>query len=96
MEWIFSTKEFLILVSSSQTQCFRVRPRLQQSFPCSRHLYAGVYMGDIHPWFQHELYLSRHELYLSQHELDLSQHELDLSQHDELYLSQHELYFNIN
>ena len=34
-EWIFSTKEFLILVSSSQTQCFRIRPCLQKSFPCS-------------------------------------------------------------
>ena len=30
------TKEFLILVSSSRTQCFRIQPRLQQSFPCSR------------------------------------------------------------
>jgi len=34
-EWIFSTKEFLILVSSSQTQCFRIRPCLQKYFPCS-------------------------------------------------------------
>ena len=28
------TKEFLILVSTSRTQCFRIRPCLQQSFPC--------------------------------------------------------------
>ena len=30
------TKEFLILVSSSQTQCLKIRPRLLQSFHCSR------------------------------------------------------------
>ena len=35
-EWIFSNKEFLILVSSYLGHCFRIRPRLQQSFPCSR------------------------------------------------------------
>ena len=35
LDWIFSRKEFLILVSSSWTQCFRIRPCLQQSFPCS-------------------------------------------------------------
>ena len=29
-------KKMLILVSSSRTQCFRIRPRLQQSFPCSQ------------------------------------------------------------
>ena len=29
-------KKFLILVSSSLTQCFKIRPRLQQSFPCSQ------------------------------------------------------------
>ena len=29
-------KKILILVSLSRTQCFRIRPCLQQSFPCSR------------------------------------------------------------
>ena len=34
--WIFFDKKILILVSSSRIQCFRIRPRLQQSFPCSQ------------------------------------------------------------
>ena len=29
-------KKILILVSSSRTKCFRIRPSLQLSFPCSR------------------------------------------------------------
>ena len=35
-------QKILILVSSSQTQCFRIRPRLQQSFPRSRQRYTNI------------------------------------------------------
>ena len=31
-----SERRILVLVSSSWTQCFRIRPCLHQSFPCSR------------------------------------------------------------
>ena len=30
------TKEFLILVSSPWSQCFRIQPHIQKSFPCSQ------------------------------------------------------------
>ena len=54
-------KRNLILVSSIWTQCFRIQPHLQQSFPCSRqsinryHSASGIYFLCFHfPCFWQE------------------------------------------
>ena len=55
-------KRILILVSSSQTQCFRIQPRLHQSFPCSRQSSASIQdlqSSCLYPRFTEFLSLSR-------------------------------------